>query len=256
MTIDGRNISANEFLYLYTKNSTDSSSVQTPRAYASLFAVFKMKVFEAESCGIDTLPEFKAELAGYVATIDPSDKLLHQEYRDGMLLFEISNRRVWKKSTSDTDGLAGLFHRQRDRYKWDQPHAKGWVIYTHDDATAHDACAYLDSIGTAAPDLRPVLSSRFGRNLLAVKYLVREGINPIIDALVFNGNVQPELNDGWEVATPYAFRILQQPEEWTDVKGNLTSDYQKILNDLWEQELWSTHKVEFNYDVIDEIDMH
>lgn len=35
------------------------------------------------------------------------------EYRDGMLLFEISNREVWEKASKDTEGLQKFFKKNR-----------------------------------------------------------------------------------------------------------------------------------------------
>ena len=42
------------------KNTTKSV-----KEYVDLFSLYKSKVFEAESLGLDTLSSFKAELSGY-----------------------------------------------------------------------------------------------------------------------------------------------------------------------------------------------
>ena len=44
---------------------------------------------------------------------DPDFKNLMNEYRDGMLLFEISNRKVWDKAATDTAGLRAYFEANR-----------------------------------------------------------------------------------------------------------------------------------------------
>lgn len=66
MTIGGKPVYKSEFESVYRKNNTkpvnDSKSV---REYSDLFSLFKMKVFEAESMGLDTAASFKTELAGY-----------------------------------------------------------------------------------------------------------------------------------------------------------------------------------------------
>lgn len=253
MTIDGRDIGSSEFLYLYTKNAGEEMVKQSPREYAALFAVFKMKVMEAEACGIDTLPEFRSEYESYVDAIDPDDLLLRQEYREGMLLFEISNRRVWQKSVADSEGLSRHFTQHRTKYTWNEPRAKGWIIYTDNPEVATHACQYLDSVENRPTDIRPMLLSRFGHQLNAISYLVRKGTNPLVDALVFNTGDPVENDSGWAIATPYCFRIIDQPEEWRDVKGAVTTDYQEQLNKDWEKELWNTHTVLINYDIIDEM---
>ncbi|HQQ95362.1 MAG TPA: peptidylprolyl isomerase [Bacteroidia bacterium] len=67
MTINDRPIKKSEFEAVYRKNSGKESSNanRSVREYVDLFALFKSKVFEAESLGLDTLASFKSELAGY-----------------------------------------------------------------------------------------------------------------------------------------------------------------------------------------------
>ena len=52
-------------------------------------------------------------------------KNILNEYRDGILLFEVSNRNVWDKALRDTEGLEKYFQAHKDEYKWDKPHYKG-----------------------------------------------------------------------------------------------------------------------------------
>lgn len=253
ITIDGRDVTVEEFRYLYAKNQTESSTVSSPREYARLYALFKMKVMEAEACGIDTTMSFKNELESYYASIPTDDTRLRNEYREGMLLFEISNRKVWQKSVNDVDGLANHFDANRKNYTFDDPRAKGWMIFAHNTETACDVCHYLDNLDFVAEDIRPAIKDKFGREVMAVKFLVKEGVNQLIDALVFRRDVAYAPVEGWETAQPFRFKIISEPEEWRDVKSSVISDYQQLLADEWEQELWKTHSVVFHYDVIDEI---
>jgi len=68
VTIDGRQISKEEFEVIYKKNNTnlnDDSEVKSPQEYMKMFIDFKLKVIEAENRGLDTSSTFKDELAGY-----------------------------------------------------------------------------------------------------------------------------------------------------------------------------------------------
>src|SRR5688500_7195141 len=67
MTINGKPIKRSEFEAVYRKNNGKEvgNSTKSVKEYVDLFSLFKSKVFEAESLGLDTLNTFKSELAGY-----------------------------------------------------------------------------------------------------------------------------------------------------------------------------------------------
>jgi len=49
----------------------------------------------------------------------PDYKMLVKEYRDGILLFQLMDEKVWSKAIEDTAGLKAFFNKNRDKYKWD-----------------------------------------------------------------------------------------------------------------------------------------
>ena len=72
MTINGKPVSAEEFLYIYEKNN--QAGAMDPKSmdeYLDMFINFKLKVAEAEAQGIDTTEAFKKELKGYRAQATP-----------------------------------------------------------------------------------------------------------------------------------------------------------------------------------------
>ena len=72
MTINGKAVSAEEFLYIYEKNNQAGAvDPKTMDEYLDMFINFKLKVAEAEAQGIDTTESFKKELKGYRAQATP-----------------------------------------------------------------------------------------------------------------------------------------------------------------------------------------
>lgn len=55
---------------------------------------------------------------------DPDLKYLIQEYHDGLLLYEMSNREVWEKAQNDEAGLRAYFAKNKKKYRWDEPDIK------------------------------------------------------------------------------------------------------------------------------------
>ena len=72
LTINGKPVSAGEFLYIYEKNNQAGAiDPKTMDEYLEMFINFKLKVTEAESQGIDTTASFLKELKGYRAQATP-----------------------------------------------------------------------------------------------------------------------------------------------------------------------------------------
>ncbi len=72
MTVNGKPVSAEEFLYIYEKNNQAGAiDPKTMDEYLEMFINFKLKVAEAEAQGIDTTEAFKKELKGYRAQATP-----------------------------------------------------------------------------------------------------------------------------------------------------------------------------------------
>ena len=72
MSINGKDVSAEEFLYIYEKNNQAGAvDPKTMDEYLDMFINFKLKVAEAEAQGIDTTEAFKKELKGYRAQATP-----------------------------------------------------------------------------------------------------------------------------------------------------------------------------------------
>lgn len=65
---------------------------------------------------------------------DDQLKYLVQEYHDGLLLYEISNRLVWEKAARDEEALAAYFAKHKKNYAWDEPRFKGIAYHVKNQA--------------------------------------------------------------------------------------------------------------------------
>ncbi len=49
---------------------------------------------------------------------------LYQEYRDGILLFALTEREVWRKSIEDTVGLKAFYEKNKEQFQWTKERVK------------------------------------------------------------------------------------------------------------------------------------
>ncbi len=170
---------------------------------------------------------------------------LVNEYRDGILLFEISNRNVWERSTTDSEGLANYFAANRSKYNWDAPHYKGYVVFATSDSIAGAAKDYLASTKIENDSLVNRLRDNFGRHIKIERVVTAKGENAIVDNVAFNGE-RPEAPGKWTAWFAYNGRIIDTPEEAADVRGAITGDYQQELEQNWVNSLRKKYKVKIN----------
>lgn len=170
---------------------------------------------------------------------------LVNEYRDGILLYEISNRNVWEKASKDSAGLAKFFKSNKKKYKWESPKFKSTIIFATSDSVLNLATAYADSIKVNdSAEFAKAMRERFGRDVKVERVIAAKGENAITDYLGFNGE-KPEgdKKSRWDSYASYQGRIISSPEEPSDVRGQAVTDYQNYLEKQWLKQLHKKYKV-------------
>jgi peptidyl-prolyl cis-trans isomerase SurA len=179
---------------------------------------------------------------------------LMQEYRDGILLFEVSNREVWDKASQDTKGLEKYFKDSVDKYNWDKPHYKGFVISCANKDIAAKAKKMIKKM--ASDSISIVLKRTFNTDTTSVikveQGLFTQGENANVDFLAFK-KTQPELDKKYPVAFLSGKVLAKGPESYTDVRGLVISDYQNFLEESWIKSLRAKYKVIVNKEVLNTV---
>lgn len=179
---------------------------------------------------------------------EPDYRNLVNEYRDGILLYEIANRNVWDRASKDHEGLEAFFKANAGKYRWEQPKFKSYVFFASSDSLLDKAVEYADSLSTDDPTaFTQDMRKRFGRDIKIERVIAAKGENAITDYLGF-GAEKPAA-DGkskWTSYRAYKGRVLEQPEEAADVRGAAVTDYQAKLEADWLKELHKRYKVKVN----------
>jgi peptidyl-prolyl cis-trans isomerase SurA len=181
---------------------------------------------------------------------NPDYRNLLNEYRDGMLLFEISNRRVWKAANKDTVGLENYFAEHRANYAWDEPHFKGIILSAKNDSVLN--LVKNDIMMMAADTLTDGLHHKYGNDIRMERMVVKKGENALADYLAFNTGDKPE-RKGYESFMILEGGVIRQPEEMADVRGAVTSDYQDVLEQRWKEELATKYPAKINKKVLKQV---
>lgn len=162
-------------------------------------------------------------------------RFLMNEYHDGILLFEVSNNEVWEKASKDTEGLQKYFNAHKADYTWEKPHYKGRVIYCKDKATLKAAKSIVKKSHNDSID--KYLRTRLNDSIQYVKIdkgIYVQGDNKAVDKYGFKVK-KAEYKPTEEY--PYVFvvgkNLKNSPEDYNDVRGLVTADYQEYLEKEW-----------------------
>ena len=180
---------------------------------------------------------------------------LLKEYHDGILLYEVSNRKVWDKASADKEGLEKFFRTNAANYRWDTPKFKSYFIFASSDSTLKAAVAYADSLSTADPtEFVRQMRERFKRDIKIERVVAAKGENPITDHLGFGADRPADsATNKWKFYTAYKGRIIDAPEEAADVRGTVLTDYQSALDKEWLKQLHKKYKVKINNKVFNSL---
>ncbi len=213
----------------------------------------------AKKRGGDVTPQqVLAEKREEMTAADPELAYLIKEYHDGLMLYEISNQRVWDYAEHDSVGLANYFKAHKKNYKWDAPRFKGIAYRTKDLADVENVKRAIE--GVPYENWNETLRATFNNDsvlkIRAEKGIFKRGDNAIVDKYEFkekDAEIKPM--SGYDYYGTYG-RIIKQPENYMDVKGLVVADYQEELEKAWIDDLRKTYPVTIDEVVLATVNKH
>lgn len=188
---------------------------------------------------------------------DPNLKYLVQEYHDGLLLYEISNRTVWDKAAKDEQGLQQYFKKHKKDYKWEQPRFKGIAYHVKD---AADIKAVKDAVKNLpfsqwADKLRKTFNNDSVLRIRVEKGIFKQGDNALVDKEIFGKDTTVTPMKTYPYDAVYG-KKLKAPAEMDDVRGQVVADYQEYLEKQWVDQLRKQYPVVVDESVLKTVNLH
>jgi len=180
-------------------------------------------------------------------------RLLIDEYHDGILLFNLSEEKVWNKAIQDTVGLLNFYNQNQNQYMWSKRVSS--KIYNAKDIKIRNKVLNYLKRGGDKDDLLERMNRKSSLNLSVEEGLFELGDNSIIDENIFSlESINPLKGDFFVIEEsnqiifivdilPPSFKPLDQ------IKGIVISDYQNLLEEQWVNDLKSKYTVKVNSDV-------
>lgn len=185
--------------------------------------------------------------------IDLDFKNLVQEYRDGILLFELTNNEVWSKAVEDTAGLRKFHEANKEKYMWKE--RLDYSIY--ENINGEKNLKKLKSLVSKGKSSDAILAKINKKdNSVSVKhFLVEKGTDENVDTFIKEGitgltNILDENKFNHTVVNGLR---KPEPKKLNETRGYVISDYQDYLEKNWLSNLQNKYKVKINQEVFESL---
>ncbi|HSD13485.1 MAG TPA: peptidylprolyl isomerase [Flavobacterium sp.] len=182
----------------------------------------------------------------------PEFSYVMDEYRDGLLLFDLMEKEIWNKAKTDSLGLKNFYESNKANYQWKERVEVNVFSSTKEDV-----------IKKTAQYLKKKKSVDFIKSNInqkgAVDVMVKSGIFEIgNDALPkhqnFNVGITEISHEGnYYFVTQVIKKIEKGPKKLEETKGKVINDYQQYLEAHWVDELKKEFTVKVNQEVFDRV---
>ncbi len=182
----------------------------------------------------------------------PDYKYILQEYYDGMLLFEITDKNVWSRAVEDSVGLKDYFNKNRKSYMWDE-RWKGSLYYCSNQQIYDRVAKIIDkkSFGNKITNQDLLDQINTEEEVLKIENGIYEkGKNELIDYLIWKkGKNKPE----YKFILYKGKKIEPTEKELSECKGLVISDYQDYLDKEWIKSLRDKYNIQVDNSVLSSI---
>jgi peptidyl-prolyl cis-trans isomerase SurA len=178
--------------------------------------------------------------------------LLH-EYRDGILLFDLTDQKVWSKAVKDTAGLKEFYNKNKNNYMWEE---------------RADVTTYRCLDEKTAAEVRKMLSKGKSEKEITEAINKTSQLNVFVDNVMYLKGENKDLNDNWKegivaknikddkgkVCVIKVNKVLaRSPKTLNEAKGLVTADFQVNLEKEWIAYLKNKYPIKINEDVLSTI---
>ncbi|MFB1003940.1 MAG: peptidylprolyl isomerase [Bacteroidia bacterium] len=219
-----------DYFYAYVATNQARSNKTLPNAVADIYESFVKQInldFE-EGQLEDKYEEFKYTM---------------QEYRDGILLFELMDREVWSKAVKDTTGLESFYSKNKAEYMWKERAVA--TVYSCNNAKTAKSVKKLVKKGKPTSTILEKCNAKDALSVSVDDKTIEKGSNKQLENVQWEVGVSdlPSENDRIKFVKineilPVSAKALKEN------MGQATSDYQDYLEATWIEKLKKSYPVE------------
>ncbi|WP_284651378.1 peptidylprolyl isomerase [Flavobacterium terrisoli] len=175
-----------------------------------------------------------------------------EEYRDGLLLFDLMEKEIWERAKSDTVGLQKFYDEHKNEHLW-----KNRVEATILSSTKLDeikkALALLKK-GTEVQAIKEKLNVGNVVNVMSNSGTFEEGNDALPKSTKFEVGISDIVKEGEYYFVTKVDKVLPKGVKTLDeCRGKIVNDYQQYLEQRWVDDLKQEFSVKINRDSFEKV---
>ena len=183
----------------------------------------------------------------------PEYKTLLNEFRDGILLFDLTSKMVWTKAMEDTIGLQEYFETNRENYVWgDRVEANIYTCANYKVVSKLKRLLWKKSKNMVTiKDMQESINKDSPMNLQINSSKYSKGDNKFIDQVKWiKGTSQIPTESDAIIFIEITDVIPSSEKDLSESKGKVISDYQNYLEEQWLLVLREDYVITLNEEVL------
>jgi len=175
-----------------------------------------------------------------------------EEYRDGLLLFDLMDKEIWQRSKTDSVGLKAFYETQKNKYQW-KTRVTSEIYSSRDKETMNKVLAMLKK-GKTPKDVKDKFNTEQVLNVMLYEGTYEEGDSALPQGTKMELGLSEITNKGEYYFITKVNKVLPAgPKSLEECKGKLVNDYQQYLEQNWVDELKKEFTVKVNQDVFETV---
>jgi len=176
-------------------------------------------------------------------------RLLMKEYREGILLFEMTDQMVWSKAVKDTAGLAAYYEANKENFKW--PERANVIMYTCSSPEIAKKTRKMLNAGKDKSTIAGELNQESQLNLQVQEGVFAREDNALLDKTTWKVGISEDIADNGQIVIVQFKEIIPPTiKKLDEARGMITSEYQTYLEQQWISEMRAEHKYQVNKEVL------
>jgi len=179
---------------------------------------------------------------------------IYGEYKEGLLLFDLMEKKVWEEAKADSTGQLDYYNRNKERYRWNR---RLDIVLTQNttDPVAQQVRDLLLQ-GKTVEEIKEEVNEKGSTNVMIYTGVVEESFSRLPKGF----EVKEGVSKVYEKEDNGFFKVIKVNEiieptfkSFEEARGSVINDYQQELEKQWLDNLRADRKIEVNEKVFKQI---